>query len=274
MKRQSLPSSLLHVLHHFTPQLIASAVLENPRYVYEVHPLLSAIPDWSFRAITEKFQNMETIDDFIKRCSSKESKHVIVGFHGYFAFGTHFERVHKRIFEEDYHLPFFAPEYPTFREIGFNGRYTGMLVKHILRETDAVVTFLAHSLGCLVALETYYNRFSDAQRERVVSLFLMSGPHNGVAQARYGYGVSAAQMQINSAYIRSWQKCYPFLPDGHKIWSLTASHDAIVLKEDAYLPIPNARNFSLDELGIPYTTHIDILYRPEVPNLLAYLMGK
>ena len=152
MAKRSLPSSTAALLRHFTPWLLATAVLENPRYVYEAHPLLTAIPDWSFRAVTEKFRNKETIDDFVKRCKRKEAAQVIVGLHGYFALGTHFERVHKRIFEEEYHLPFFAPEYPTFRDVRFSGRYTGTLVKSILRNTDATVTFLAHSLGCLVAL--------------------------------------------------------------------------------------------------------------------------
>lgn len=274
MKQRSLPSSALPVLHHFTPLLLASAVKENPRYVYELYPLLSAIPDWSFRALTEKFQNKETIDDFVQRCHRTDTGQVIIGLHGYFALGTHFERVHKHIFEEDYHLLFFAPEYPTFRDIRFNGRYIGTIVKHILQETDATVTFLGHSLGCLVALETYYHRFSDAQRDRVSSLFLLGGPHNGVAQARYGYGISAAQMQQHSSYIRAWQERYPLLPDGHKIWSLSASHDAIVLKEDADLPIQNVRNFSLDALGVPHVSHIGVLYRPDVPHLIAYLMGK
>ncbi len=257
---------------HFRPSVVVRAFIDNPAYLLEILPLLRATQDWSFRAVTADFKNKETIDDFVVRCQYTNASHVVVALHGYFALGSHFVPVYQSAFEEENFL-FLAPEYPTFRDIQLSGRYTSTIIKHVLRETDVTISFLAHSLGCLVTLEAYYRRLSDAERARVSSLFLLCGPHQGTEQAHFGYGTSARQMEKESSYIQQWQACYPVLHDGEKIWSIFTPSDGILYPSDTFLPIPGAKNYSFADMGIAGNiSHIGLLYQKEIPKKLVEIM--
>ncbi len=265
------------VVRHFTPSVVASAIHDNPAFVHELAPLVHAARGWGIRALTGQFHNDESIGDFILDVRAQKADHVILALHGYFGVGSHFGEVYGPILERNYELPFYAAEYRTFRPIEAAGRYTWSLVKKILEHTDARVTLLAHSLGGLVALDVYYRRLSLKQQQRIHSLILLSGPHQGTDQAIYGYGESAREMEKGSSYLFGSDglvRLYPDLPDGEKIWSFSSRRDAIVAPKDAYLPIPQARNHALEEFGIHGVSHIDLLFREDVVHLVGTILTR
>ena len=259
------------VLRHFTDPRLLKVLAEHPALRDELSGMARASLDWGLRAVTEKYQNGKTLDAFLARASS--SPQIAVALHGYFAVGDHFTSVYKRTLEREYGIPFCAPEYPTFRDISLGARYCGTIVKKVLSETDADVALVGHSLGCLVGLEMYYTRLSEAEQKRISHLLLLCGPHQGTPIARHGYGTSARQMEEGSDYIRAWQDRYPTLSHGEKIWSLSAPADAIVPVSAVHLPIPGAKNHALEDFGIhPRTTHVSLLYNSDVAHLLGQII--
>lgn len=261
-------SHLRPVVEHFTPRVIAHAVAEHPAYLRELPWMARATMDWGVRALTENFDNNTDLQDFLRKGQDLDT--IVFAIHGYFADKGHFGPVHQRILEEEYHLGFFAPQYGTFRDIDLNARYLGTHVKNIFRETDAHIVLYGHSLGALVALNLYYDRLIAAEKERVSHLLLLAGPHQGTPQARHGYGISADQMCGKIPYLHSWQERYPTLPDGEKIWSLSAPADAIIPREYSHLPIPHAQNYSLADFGASRaTSHINLLYSKRVARIIG-----
>ncbi len=257
------------VLCHFGSRRFARALCQNPHYLYELPWMLRSVTNWSAHVLTDDFHNNHNLQTFIGEHQGLEK--IVFGIHGYFSGRGHFHH-YAEIFSH-YGIGFFAPQYGTFRDIRTNARYLGTHVKSILRGTSATIVLLGHSLGCLVALELYYNRLNQDEKNRISHLFLLAGPHHGTPLAEYGYGKSAEQMCVGSDYINYWQEKYPSLSDGEKLNSFFAPRDALVSRDNAMLPIPNANNLCVTLLGASSrTTHVSLLYDPTIASSLAEMI--
>lgn len=265
---------IMRVSTYFNPRHVARAVRANPGYVRELPYMARAAIDWSRRAITEDFRNRETIENFIARCHKQQAQTVVVALHGYFAVGKHFHPVYGSTLQREYGIPLFTPEYPTFRDIHVSARYVGTLLKNIIRETDASLAVVGHSLGGLVAVQTYYDRLSETEQSRVSHLISLCSPHQGTPQANFGYGTSARQMRKHDRYITGWQERYPSLHDGTKVTAFYSPGDGIVSTADTELPIPHSKRLSLETLGAsPRTTHVGLLYDRTVAQGIGRMVG-
>ncbi len=151
----------------------------------------------------------------------------------------------------------------------------GTLLRNIIRETDAQLVLLGHSLGGLVGVHTYYDWLSTVEQSRISHLISLCSPHQGTPQAEFGYGRSADQMRKHDSYIREWQERYPTLLDGHKVTAFYSLGDGIVSAADTEIPIPAAKRASLETLGASrWTTHVGLLYDPVIARGIGRMVSQ
>lgn len=121
------------------------------------------------------------------------------------------------------------------------------------RSGSAQVVVLAHSMGGLVA-RAYLRRHGAGRIARVVTL---GTPHHGTRLADLGLGRNAAQMRLDSGWLRDLAAAEANLQRA-LFCSIYSVHDNIVAPQDSSV-LPGARNLVFSAVG-----HVALGHAPEI----------